>query len=281
MKKNAIVFTISSDLVFAVANLMFDIKRLSPGIADEVVVIHDGNLKKKDFSLLNSILPTKEMKYNVPVDDLSIFNQGTLKYFTIMAYAKYECLKLLDYYKNVIYLDPDMVIKKDLSCLLESCESGIKMMPSGQKVIVQLHEKVDEYDMSKEGICGCIFVFQDHSDYIKYYNFCIVTLSKYAGKLKLAEQAIFDFMIQEFNIQICPVDSKIYSPHPTDKELASNAKIIHAYGQPKFWNGLENEQWNKNYTEWLKMGGSKYREKSFIAKVKNKLITILNKVRQK
>jgi len=278
MKKNAVVFTISSDLVFAVANLLFDIKRLSPNIADEVVILHDGGLEKKDLLLLNSILPTREIKYIIPVDDLSIFNQDTLKYFTIMAYAKYECLRLLNEYKNVIYLDPDMVIKKDISPLLETCQSGIKMMPSRQKVIEQLHEKVDEYDMNKEGICGCIFVFQDHSDYMKYYNFCIFSLNKYAGKLKLAEQAIFDFMIQKFDIKICPIDVKIYSPHPTDKDLAPHAKIIHAYGQPKFWNGLENEQWNKNYKKWIEMGGSRYKKKSIILKAKNKLSNIFKRL---
>ena len=265
MKKNAVVFTISSDLIFAVANLMMDIKKLSPEIADEVVIIHNG-ISKKDLLLLNSILPTREIKYNIPVDDLSKFNQGTLQYFTIMAYAKYECLRLLAEYKNVIYLDPDMVILKDLSSLLEKCESGIKMMPSGQNVRAQLHEDVKEYDMSEEGVCGCIFVFQDHADYMKLYNFCILNLNKYANKLKLAEQAIFDFMLQEFNLEIGPIDNKIYSPHPTDKELAKNAKILHAYGQPKFWNGLENEQWNRNYKAWLEMGGSKYKKRNIIEK---------------
>jgi len=277
MKKNAVVFTVSSDLIFAVANLMIDIKKLSPAIADEVVILHNG-INKNDLILLNSILPTREIEYFIPVEDLSIFNQSTLKYFTVMAFAKYECLKLLKEYKNVIYLDPDMVIQQDISCLLERCESGIKMMFSGQKVSVQLHENIDEYNMSSEGICGCIFVFQDHADYMKYYNFCISDLNKYAGKLKLAEQAIFDFMIQKFNIQICPIDAKIYSPHPTDTENAKNAKIIHAYGQPKFWNGLENEHWNKNYKTWIEMGGSMYKKTTFLSKLFRKFKKLVETV---
>ncbi|WP_373032906.1 glycosyltransferase [Sulfurovum sp.] len=280
MKKNAVVFTISSDLIFAVANIMMDIKKLSPAIADEVVIIHNG-IDPNDLLRLNLILPTREIKYNIPVDDLSKFNQDTLKYFTIMAYAKYECLRLLDEYKNVIYLDPDMVILKDLSSLLEKCESGIKMMPSGQKVSVQLHEEIKEYNMQDEGICGCIFVFQDHADYTKLYNFCIISLNKYASKLKLAEQAIFDFMIQEFNLEICPIDSKVYSPHPTDKALAENAKILHAYGQPKFWNGLENSQWNDNYSKWITMGGTPYKPTSLLKKIVRKLVSLSKRILQK
>ena len=279
MKKNAVVFTISSDLVFAVANLMFDIKRLSQDIADEVVVLHDGGLKKKDLLLLNSILPTREIKYNIPVDDLSIFNQGTLKYFTIMAYAKFECIRLLEEYKNIIYLDPDMVIVGNLSILLSKCESGVKFMPGNLKVSAQLHSDINEYNMEEEGICGCIFVFQDHLlNYKDMYDFCISSLNKYANKLYLAEQAIFDIMIQEHKISYCELDRNIYSPHPTEKQFLSNAKIIHAYGQPKFWNGLENEQWNQNYKKWIEMGGSRYKKKSVIAKVKNKMLNIFKRL---
>ncbi|MGO2511175.1 glycosyltransferase [Marinomonas polaris] len=274
MKKNAVVFTVSSDLIFAVANLMLDIKRITPEIADEVVVIHNG-INKKDLELLNSILPVRDIFYEIPVDDLSIFNQDTLRYFTIMAYAKYECLRLLSDYKNIIYLDPDMIILKDLSGLLEPCESGVKMMPSGALVSSQLHQDINDYDMNKEGICGALFCFQDHIDYMKYYNFCVFSLNKYAGFLKLAEQAIFDFMIQEFDIKIQSLDFKIYSPHPRDKDLIPNAKIIHAYGQPKFWNGLNDEHWNSNYQEWLSMGGSKYKKPTFVSKVIKKLNSIV------
>lgn len=276
MKKNVVVFTISSDLVFAVANLMQDIKRLSPTIADEIVIINDG-IDSRDLSLLNSILPTRSIKYKIPVNNLSKFNKDTLKYFTIMAYAKFECLKLLDEYRNIIYLDPDMVIVDDLSELLDKCDTGVKFMPGGMKVSSQLHRNIDEYDMDAEGICGCIFVLQDHlANYKEKYNFCISNLNRYADKLRLAEQAIFDFMIQEFKLKYFKLERDIYSPHPTEVHLLKNAKILHAYGQPKFWNGLNNEQWNKNHKKWLQMGGINYKQKSFARKLKDKLLTYIN-----
>ena len=274
MKKNAVVFTVSSDLIFAVANLMLDIKKISPQLADEVVIFHNG-ISREDLALLNTILPTKAIKYNIPVSDLSKFNQATLSYFTEMAYAKYECLRLLDEYSNVTYLDPDMVIVKDISCLIAKCESGIKMMPSGQPVRAQLHADVDEYDMEVEGICGCVFVFQDHADYMKLYKFCISELNKYASKLKLAEQAIFDFMIQEFNIEISPLDNHLYSPHPNDKMYLEDAKILHAFGQPKFWNGIENKQWEENYKIWIEMGGSSHKPRSTLNKIEKRVRVIL------
>lgn len=278
MKKNrAIVFTVSNDLAFTIACVLMDIKRLSPTLSDDIIVIHDG-ISHKDQNLLSSILPIKFITYDFPIKDTSIFNQGTLTYFTKMVFSKFECLKLLDEYKNVLLLDYDIILQQDISELFIWCESGIRMMPGGIKVSGNLHEPIDDYNMEAEGICACIFVFQDHlKEYKKMYDFCYASLAKYAKNLYMPEQAIFDFMLQEFNLQISPIDGKVYSPHPTDTENAKNAKIIHSYGQPKFWNGLENQHWNTNYAEWLKIGGSKYKKKFFITRVKNKIINILAK----
>ncbi len=277
MKKDrAIVFTVTKNLTFAVSSVMMDIKRISPDLAEEVVVLHNG-ISKKDQKHLESILPTRFIEYKLPYEDTSFIPRSILDYFTYMVFSKFECLKLLDEYKSVMLLDYDILVKNDISELFDICESGIKMMPGNLKVSKQLHSDVQEYNMEEEGICACIFVVQDHlKDYMKMYNFCYDSLEKYAKSLYMPEQAIFDFMIQEFNLKICSIDSKVYSPHPTDEKLAPQAKIIHAYGQPKFWNGLEDEQWNRNYSEWLKMGGSKYKKKNnFLLRIKNKIVKII------
>ncbi len=272
MKKDrAIVFTLSSNLTFSVACVMLNLKAISPNIADEIVILHDG-ISSKDQRLLSSILPTRFILYNFPIKDESIFNQDTIACFTKMVFAKFECLKLLDEYSNVLLTDSDVVIQQDISELFAWCESGIKMMPSGAKVRGQLHSGITDYNMNVEAIAAAVFVFQDHlKDYNKMYDFCYEALAKYADSLRLPEQAIFDFMIQEFKLKIEPIDRKVYSPHPNNAELASNAMIIHAFGQPKFWNGLQNESWNKNYKSWVSMGGSKYNKTPLINKVFKKI----------
>jgi len=278
MKKDkAIVFTVSKNLTFSIACVMMDIKRLMPNLADEIVIIHDG-IKAKDVELLSTILPTRFIEYKMPFDDISFIPDSILNYFTKMVFAKFECLKLLNEYKNVMLSDYDIVIQDNISELFDYCPAGIKFMRTEETLVrQQLHSEILEYDMNAKGISAGIFILQDHiGDYNAMYEFCYKSLEKYAQKLHLPEQAIFDFMIQEFHLEICKIDHKVYSPHPTDKELAPNAKIIHAYGQPKFWNGLENEQWNKNYAQWLKMGGSRYKKKSIFEKVFLKCKTKLN-----
>jgi len=265
-KNNAVVFGLTADHVFAVACVMMDIRRLSPGLVDEVVIIHDG-ISEKDRRLLGAILPTRFIKYNFPLNSRRVLNAPAVRQFTKMVFTKFECLRLLDNYKNVMWLDYDMVVKQNIAELFAPSETGIKMMPSGLPVRGQLHEGVSEYDMEAEGICACIFVFQDHlKNYKEMHQFCYAKLEKYGEILYMPEQAIFDFMIQEYRLKPDPIDVSLYSPHPTDPVHAEHARIIHAYGQPKFWNGLHNEQWERNYQAWLDMGGTKYRKKTVFEK---------------
>lgn len=277
MKKNrAIVFTVSKNLAFSVACVTMDIKKLSPNLADEIVVIHNG-IKENDQRLLASILPTRFIHYSLPIDK-SLISDDILNYFTEMVFAKFECLRLLDEYKNVMLTDSDVVIQKDIAELFDYCESGFKILKDGENrnVSSQFKESIQGYDMNAGCTATGIFALQDHlKNYKKMYYFCYESLIKYHDKIYLPEQAIFDLMLQEFDIQICPIDAKIYSPHPTDIELAPHAKIIHAYGQPKFWNGLANEQWNQNYKKWIEMGGSRYKAPTLLSKIIKKTKKIL------
>lgn len=276
-KEKAVVFTVSKNLAFAIACVMMDFKRLMPDLGADFIVIHDG-IKQKDQRLISSILPTRFIEYQMPFDDISFIPDSILDYFTKMVFAKFECLKLLNEYKSVMLSDYDMVIQQDTSELFDYCEGGFKFMYGGIETTGQLHYPVDDYYMTSKGMSACLFVLQDHiGDYNAMYDFCYASLRKYAKALYMPEQAIFDFMIQEFNLTICEIETKVYSPHPTDSENAPNAKIIHAYGQPKFWNGLENEQWNSNYKVWLEMGGTAYKKPTFFSRVVKKLKKIIKK----
>ena len=258
-KKNAVVFGLTANHIFAVACMMMDLKRLSSRLVDEVVIFHDG-VSKKDQKILGSILPTRFIRYEFPLKSRKVLYARSVLQFSKMVFTKFECLRLLDEYKNIMWMDYDMVIQDDLSELFLPCNTGIKMMPGGLPVKGQLHDAVNEYDMDAEGVCACIFVFQDNlKNYKKMYKFCYEKLEKYADILYMPEQAIFDFMIQEFELKPIPIEGQVYSPHPTDPVNATHAKIIHAYGQPKFWNGLKNDNWDANYHTWLQMGGSRYK----------------------
>ena len=43
-------------------------------------------------------------------------------------------------------------------------------------------------------------------------------------------------------------------------------KILHAAGNPKFWNGLYYEPWQILMKQWIKMGGEKVKNNRFMVK---------------
>ena len=269
-KKTAIVFGLTSNHIFAVATVIMDLKKYSPLIADEIVIFSDLEIKKRDKNILTKFFPIKFLVYDFPIEKVNIFNQSTLSYFSKMCFSKYECLRLLNEYKTVMWLDYDIVITRDISDLMQESIFGIKMMSSpGCTVLNQLHEPVADYDMYATAICASTFVFHDNlKDFNEMYEFCYLKLFKYAKYLHLGEQAIFDFMIQEFKIEYENIDVNSYSLHPSECDLSNNAKILHAFGQPKFWNGLNNQQWNDNYLQWIIMGGTKNRNNIILNKLK-------------
>ena len=257
-KTNAVVFGSTSNHAFAIACVMMDLSRLSPGLVDEVIIFHDG-IDKSDQTILSTILPTRLIEYEFPIKDRSVLNAPSVRQFTKMVFTKFECLRLLDEYRNVLWLDYDIVIQSDISELFLPSKTGIKFLPGGLKVSGQLRHEISEYDLDREGMCASTFVFQDTLDeWAAMYSFCYNRLQKYADDLYMPEQAIFDFMIQEFRLSPEIINPKEYTPHPTDPKFADSAKIIHSYGQPKFWNGLENNQWDSNYKTWLDAGGTGY-----------------------
>ena len=263
-KKRAVVFCGTSNFAFAMASVIMDLKRVSPGIADEIVIIHDGKIREKDREVISAIWPTRFIVYDFPLKDLPVFAQGTYNYFTTMVFAKFECLRLLQDYGAVLFLDYDIVVKHDITELMKRCESGIRMLPGGSDLASQLLEpyrklNIEDYDLKVEGICSSTFVFQDHlTDYMRIYDFCYAVLKKHADLFFIPDQAVFDLTIQRFKLVFDPIDPAVYTPHPDDRSKHAQAKILHAYGNLKFWNGIKNEQWQKNYSEWLKMGGSRY-----------------------
>jgi len=257
-KKNCIVLGGTSDQAFAVACVLMDLKKYCSDWLEQVVYFHDG-LDFKYQKLLDEIFPTKCIEYDFPISDISIFDGNpSFPYFSKMVFCKFECFKLLDDYSCVIWLDYDIVIKQDLRELTDFCDSGIKFVESDWKTKEQFFEPIDEYDMERFTICSSTFVLQEHiGDYSAMYNFCYEFTKKYAKSLYLCDQAVFDCLIQKYKLNTYFLDPNIYSPHPKNASGNQQVKIIHAYGQPKFWNGLENEQWNSNYKIWIRMGGKR------------------------
>ena len=258
-KDLAIVFGISSNLTFALANVILSLKNHSPKFADEIIVYHDG-INEKDKKLINEILPCKFNEYEFPVKDTSDFDPFFFEQFSKMAYSRFECFNHLDNFKRVLWLDVDILIQKDISGLLNYTKTGIGMLP-GDFIKHNFKEPLSDFDMEKLGFwTGTIILTDEIKNYEKITGWCYENLLKYASKLYLPDQAIFNIMLEAFNLEPMGIDKQTYCAHPIQKE-AKNAVILHAYRPKKFWDCFRLKEWVENDKKWQKMGGTPYKGK--------------------
>jgi len=258
MKKDAaLMFCLTSNHAFALGTVLVNLKAVSPRFPADIIVIHDG-ISKRDMDAMRRIMPVHFRKYSSPFDKLDAFNNSVLSTFSPMVFAKFEAFKLLSEYRTVLYSDYDIVILDDFSELLMPSVSGARFIRSiGATVADQVYAPVAEYDMHRECVCASLFCLNENlKQYERLYSWCYEKALQYGKNLRLGEQAILDFMFQEFDITIDEMEQNIYSWYPNKDFGTTRPKVLHAWGQPKYWNGLDNELWNDYYGRWVAMGGS-------------------------
>ncbi len=276
MKKTAIVTGGTCKDVSAMGTLAINIREIVPDLADELIVFHDG-IKIKEQQIIQDIYPAKFYKYKFPLGFLSMRRNRSLRYFSPMIFCKYECFRLLEEYERVIWTDYDVVILKDLYELLENTSSFQIVEDNAplKRMFLPNMNKADlaDYDLDQKGVCTPIFVVtKELGNYMELYRWCIDSTPKYAAYIDLPEQCIISMMVQKFRLPYFNLSNQKYALHPRDYD--GKASIIHAYGRPKFWEGLYNEKWEEYYERWIELGGSEYRRplKERIIRLKEGLI---------
>ena len=253
MKKRALVTGGTGKDIDAMAVLALNMQEKTPNLADEFVVFHDGiseELQKK----VNQIMPTRFIRYRCPISKLKLYQNKVMRYFSPMLMCKIDCLKLLNEYEAVVWSDYDVVIKEDLSFLLEAEEAYSFVNNKTDKLKEMFYPSIKRVDMSEynmEDICITtpLFVLHDKDqNYMKYYEWCYDIARRYIKYMYLPDQCVYTMLTQKFKIPYQSLSNRTYSAHP--KEDGDDVKIIHSYGQPKFWSGLENAEWNRYYEQW-------------------------------
>lgn len=254
--KTAIVTGGTKKDVDAMAVLALNLQKVSPGLADELIIFHDGISKKKQ-QLIQKIMPTRFIRYKCPINWFRLMSNRTIRYFSPMVFCKYECLRLLEEFDTVIWTDYDILIKENIDELKDK-EGGLVVIVNAEVPLKDMFypsiEKADTstFDLQGESICMPLFVLHRNiGDYMFYYNWCYDMTRKYLKHLYLPEQCILTMMTQIYNIPFQQIPKPIYCMHP--REEVDETKILHAYGQPKFWDGLYNEEWDNYYKQWKKM----------------------------
>lgn len=260
--KYAIVTGGSTNDYDAMATLIVNMTKVMPDLQADYIIFHNG-LSEKQQKRLQQYHPVKFIKYSSPIPLAARLLSSSVRYFTPMIYCKYECLRLLDTYDRVMWTDYDVVFKEDVSDLFQS-DQGITFVTNGQsKVIDMFYSKYKgktadrvfkEYDLEAPAITTPLFVTSRKLEhYMELYHWCNQKTAKYFRYLEQPEQGIISMMLQKYHIQYGELSNEIYALHP--KFDNPQAKIIHAYGQPKFWNGCHDERWEEYHRIWGNFNG--------------------------
>lgn len=251
------------DDVAPIATFIINVKKTNSHLFDKVIVFHNG-IKAKDQKLMKKIMDVEFRLYKLP---FSTKNGVVFNYFSPMVFCKYECIRLLGEYDEVVWSDYDVLIRRALD-EITVFEEGVywnitssKKLNLGEKLYQNLlHEEIPlKYDMNGDGVCASLFVLKRGiGDPNILTDWCYKSTEKYDRSLTLPEEAIFCMMIQNFHIKFKALSMDTYSA-PAES-IDDKVAVLHAVGVRKFWNAISNPVWESNYAEWLQMGGTKYSE---------------------
>lgn len=246
----------------------------SPNTFDEAIIYHNG-MNETDKEALNKIIPCRFVEYNPPFSD-DIFLLDSFDKFSALMFARYEIFSLIEDYDRIMWIDSDVLVQGNLQELLEiGDETGFALVRedlincSNFKPDINrtnFKTAISGYNMETPLYCSGLMVITKklgiQNDYTKW---CYEKTGTYADKLYLPDQGILNLLIQEFNIDVSLITpGATYCCYPALGRDCGFAKIIHAWGDRKFWNNwyLYNEfpEWKTSYDKWIKLGGTPYKK---------------------
>ncbi len=242
--------------VDAMAVLAINIQEKTSMVADELIIFHDG-ISEIDKKAIASIMKTRFIRYKCPINWFRLMCNKTIRYFSPMVFCKYECFKLLEEYDTVIWTDYDVLIRDDISEIRTMKENMAFVINEDTSLKQMFYPNISRkdmqaYNLEANSITMPLFVLKrELGNYMLLYEWCYNKTRELLPYLYLPEQCIVTLLMQEFNLSCKALSIPIYCMHP--KEALPCTKILHAYGQPKFWNGLINENWEKYYKKWMNL----------------------------
>ncbi|MEI0516245.1 glycosyltransferase [Brachyspira murdochii] len=280
-KKIALLLCSTGNEAFAVGNVIIGAKKyLFQNLKDEDydVVFYTDKLEPNDENALKKIFPRIIIRiYKPPFDNITK-NTDMFTYYSLFTYARFEGFDMLDDYRQLFYIDTDVVIQKDISHVFDIkgdynvCYYGndIKIIDklknnANQKTIENIIK--DGYSLDKKEIMAGIYILNDT---LHCYKEMKKWLYDFVIKYKLNDEDTLSIAMEHFNIKVNELDKR-YNCLPWS-EIAKDAYILHSIGPKKFWRDTYNKDWEDNNKIWTEYGGNTtyneiYKKRKIIDKI--------------
>ena len=264
----AILLGVTGNLAFGAGCVLQAVKRHSPDLAYDAFIYNDGGITPNDAALLEK-LGARLAPFRSPLEDGA--GNSFISTYSAMAFARFESLKLLRRYSQVLYLDIDIAVQGDIRPLLAYGPFGVTLEDNSfvaQKVLPKAGNNVSRpipgLIADAPNINSGVFVVSDAlPDPEGLYESYRKWLRLYADSLIMWDQALLNLMAHRLAAKdkdlVRHVPAEKYNTHPYSPNAAS-AVLLHAFGENKFWNDdlmrLFAPEWARDYAAWLEKGGA-------------------------
>lgn len=259
MKKTAVICASSSTYAFALYVSLSTFFKNSPQLAQESdVYVYAWNWEDDLKSLISSSGPVTVVDYDLPAD---IERTPFVMKFTPALFARFEGFNLLEKYKNVVCLDSDILVQKELAGVLEEMTENIGVTRDSCPTVGHNFIVAPEgnYDLSQPCYNAGFLVLKrdrlpvagkDIAQWLYAMLKCCVNITY------LGDQGLINLALQEFKL-IPYIFSALYNlPASSSCWKLKQAYIVHSTGHRKFWCYYFFKDWYAAYTVWREKGGT-------------------------
>ena len=222
------------------------------------LIVYHYDLKELELAFLRTFFKCRDFEYTMNLKKAD-------EIYTHMAFSIFECLDLLRAYKQVLWLDTDIIVCNNIDGLFEN-GSGIGAYFHRPNMYFKF---VDERIPARpRGFTkktpffnsGVVLFNDDVKNPSKIRKWCYKYVSKYHKKFTGADQGVLNLAVYKFRVPATNIGSK-YNYLTFQKEMYPlnevNPAIIHYAQNPKPWiDGAEKiygkelmEIWNEKNSE--------------------------------
>lgn len=250
----AFVLGITADMAFAAACVLRGVARFPPSDDFDVLIFHDG-LPRADRARLAGLGAREFVRYECPAAIRAGIPADSLRAFSAMVYAKYECFALLERYACVIWLDADVLVRGELRTLLARSATGAAFAREHKPLGFNFSASIAGFDMEAPFFNAGVFGISDSlTGWEQARDWLIAATARHAAALVMGEQGILNLWLQHRGVEPCSLlpEYNVFR----HREDAATGRLVHAVGHHKPWMDFGDAQWNADYAHWLALGGT-------------------------
>ena len=223
------------------------LNQVEPQPFDAVMMVQD--LPQSQRDLFNQIRPCTFIDYEPQLKEPNRFAR-----VSSMAFSRYECWAMLANYERVLWIDSDTLpVGEVLSCFDFVTDTGMGLIPhTGTPIRVSFAKDVPGFDMQREcfnsGYIALTRAISNYNDTRDWLHNATTQWMDYVS----SDQAVINLMFQALNSPPTTLPGK-YNCSPQNP--VEDVRVLHPWGNHKFWDGLSDPRWETHHQHWIDMGG--------------------------